>query len=44
MKFFLKDIFQFLQVLELIHLQNWVFHTYISSNTAETLQFEDLAV
>ena len=30
--------------LELIHLQNRMFHTCISSNAAETLQFEDLAV
>ena len=27
-----------------MHIQNRVFHTYILSNAAETLQFENLAV
>ena len=34
----------FCRFLELIQLLNTVFHTYISSNAAETLQFKDLAV
>ena len=42
--FFWRTFFNYCRFLELIHLQNRVFHTYISSNAAETLQFEDLAV
>ena len=43
-KFFWRTFFNFGRFLELIHLENRVFHTYISSNTAETLQSKDLAV
>ena len=39
-----RTFFNFCRFLELIHLQNRVFHTYISINAAETLQCEDLAV
>ena len=42
-KIFWRTFFNFFRFLELIHLQNRVFYTNISSNAAETLQFEDLA-
>ena len=42
--FFWSTLFNLCRFLELIYHQNRVFHTYISSNAAETLQFEDLAV
>ena len=42
--FFLRTFFNFCRFFEFIHLLNRVFHTYILSNAAETLQFGDLAV
>ena len=40
---FFKGHLKKIQVFELIHLLNTVFHTKILSNTAETLQFENHA-
>ena len=41
---FWRTFFNFYRILELIHLLNRVFHTNRTSNAAEMLQFEDLAV